>query len=87
MKPTSEYYAILEVRRGASYEDVNASYRRSNLLHHLDKDHGSLVPTEKTKLVSPSHCVKGGTGRACVEPLTYPDQRSLGGPKRHGPQE
>ncbi|KAI0408375.1 DnaJ domain-containing protein [Xylaria palmicola] len=36
-----DYCAILQVRRGASNEELNAAYRRLALVHHPDKNKGN----------------------------------------------
>jgi DnaJ-class molecular chaperone len=51
-KPTHDYYDILEVQPGTSFEEIKVSYRHLALLHHPDKNNGSQAATEKIKHVS-----------------------------------
>ncbi|KAJ4365538.1 hypothetical protein N0V83_008157 [Neocucurbitaria cava] len=53
--PKPDYYAILEVRPGATHDEIKASYRRLARVHHPDKNDGARSSTIKTQQEKVSH--------------------------------
>jgi DnaJ-class molecular chaperone len=51
VKETLDYYAILNISQLASVQEIKKAYHRLALLHHPDKNQGSVSAAETFKKV------------------------------------
>ncbi len=59
----TDYYELLEVRRGADAAEIKAAYRRRAKLYHPDLNVGNPAAEEKFKLVAEAYRVLGSPDR------------------------
>lgn len=50
-----DYYSILQVDRGASFEDIKRSYRRLAMKHHPDRNPDKLASEAKFKVINEAY--------------------------------
>jgi molecular chaperone DnaJ len=62
----ADFYAVLEVERGASDDEIKRSYRKLAMTYHPDRNNGSAEAEEKFKSITEAYDV-----------LRDPDKRSL----------
>src|SRR5574337_983749 len=60
---TRDYYAVLEVNRGATQEEVKQAYRRLARQHHPDRNPGDPTAELRFKEVSEAYHVLGDADR------------------------
>lgn len=49
--PKRCHYEVLELPRTATFDEVKAAYRRLALVHHPDKNGGSVESTERFRII------------------------------------
>jgi len=57
--PNKDFYAILNVSKDASEEDIKKSYKKLALLHHPDKNQGNDEACDKFKEIAEAYSVLG----------------------------
>ena len=50
-----ECYEILEIKQGASQEEIKKAYRRKSLIHHPDRNNNSVESTEMFKKINEAY--------------------------------
>jgi molecular chaperone DnaJ len=57
MTSSRDYYGILGLKEGASYEDIKKRFRQLALKHHPDRNPGDPISEEMFKLVAEAYDV------------------------------
>jgi len=55
VKPTSDYYAVLGVRRDASEADIKKAYRKLAMEYHPDRNNGDKAAEERFKQITQAY--------------------------------